>query len=737
MKTIQELLQQLETAKDILSKFQLGYLYDKGELVPQDAVKAFKYYQQASEMEEQDQNSLDIKYKGLAIYNVGVMYFYGRGVQENKQQALELVQKAAETGVIEANWRLGQMYQHGEGVSQNTEEAYEHYLLAANQGHAAAQFELGKMYFKGLLLGTAEKSSNVIAKEYFQKAEKNSYADVKYFLQDWVSVWPSEDWNFVDVLKYKHFLKLENNLSFAPNIEPLNGSKHKQAIREELLGLIDETKRSFLSKDQKEFSFEDLMKTYSLRFTTPLDKKTISWLRMLVEFGLDEGHYAIGHYYLQEMHRHSVKIKKLFHDLKSCYWDIVDDHINDVKTYFHCIAMYIITKSSLERALKGGIQKARQDLDELKEYKQYLEYEGQWTSKKNLIFWVDTESLSTIHALSTYIQLVTQDDGFFEQIQTIVEAITQFNNKNREQVQFCIPAKNLESLLLKCINNNDFNEYKIWVALLLDKQQVLRFNTLFFEHAIEAGRTDILQELLSLESFDVNCIITKLNITPLEFFIEQGDLVVVEKLLQRQDLDINFRYPLLKAVEENQSEIVILMLTHSGIDVNVTKNKGLGGPTSLWLAAKYGYADIVRELLYNPKIYVDCQCRQLNEKEKASLSMGREKMNVQEVAMFYGHQEVVDIIKEYKKLRAAKMADRKRQNVNATYTEEQHEGIQTTTNSRCQSTNVPIPGNNVLFFSTRPESSTTVSSNQTTDLTDIDGDVPELEPKRKKNNQSL
>lgn len=656
MRTSTQLLQELEEKNDIISNFQLGYIYSKGQIVERNDAKAFAYYNKAAEMDNSRQDPLLAKYKIKAAYNIGAMYFYGQGVAEDKEKGFLLIKNVAATGDLESNWLFGEMYALGAGVTQDFNKAKQHYLLATNKNHAKAQFSLGKMYFKGLLEGSAEKSCEVIANEYFKLAEQNGSIDTACFLQDWIDIWPQEDWDFLNVLKVKYVTKHTSKIGFAANIEPLNGSADKRAIREELLELIDETKRSFFSKENNEFSFKELINKYTIRFTKSLNKKNILWLRMLIEFGLGEGHYAIGHYYLQEMHKHSVKIKKIFNNLKDCKSKINSTELrNDIVIHYHYIAMYIITKFTLERALKEGILKAQQDLDELKEYHQYLDYERVWAYKDFLIFFSCEESLSTRHALNTYISLMKQDDIFFEQIQMIVAAINKFKSKNREEVQILVPTENLESLLLKFINNRELNEYKKWIGLLLDEQKVLEVNLLFLNHAIETKRTDTLQELLSWQSFDVNCIIPKLNITPLEFLIEQGNIDSIKKLLQRKDLDINLHYPLVKAVEENQLEIVEILLQHPNIDVNIVSE---GNPTVLWLAAKYGYADIVTELLSHPKIYVDYQYGQLNEKEQANLAMGRKKMNAEEVALCYGHQEVGESIKEYKKSRISKKRQR-------------------------------------------------------------------------------
>ena len=57
--------------------------------------------------------------------------------------------KAAEQGDAIGQYNLGAMYDYGEGVDQNYWMAEKWYTLAAKQGDADAQYNLGVMYHKG------------------------------------------------------------------------------------------------------------------------------------------------------------------------------------------------------------------------------------------------------------------------------------------------------------------------------------------------------------------------------------------------------------------------------------------------------------------------------------------------------------------------------------------------------------------------------------------------------------
>jgi TPR repeat protein len=77
---------------------------------------------------------------------LGVMYAYGKGVQQDDKQALFWFRKAAEQGNARAQRDLAVMYSTGKGVSRDDTEADKWFRLAANQGNAYAQDNLASMF---------------------------------------------------------------------------------------------------------------------------------------------------------------------------------------------------------------------------------------------------------------------------------------------------------------------------------------------------------------------------------------------------------------------------------------------------------------------------------------------------------------------------------------------------------------------------------------------------------------
>ena len=107
----------LAEAGDSSAQTNLGFIYNKGDGVPQDFKEAAKWFRLAAE-------------QGYA-------------------EAVKWYRLAADQGVAQAQNNLGFMYKNGQGVPQDYAEAAKWYRLAADQGHASAQSTLGVMYSQG------------------------------------------------------------------------------------------------------------------------------------------------------------------------------------------------------------------------------------------------------------------------------------------------------------------------------------------------------------------------------------------------------------------------------------------------------------------------------------------------------------------------------------------------------------------------------------------------------------
>ena len=84
-----------------------------------------------------------------AQYNLGWMYDNGDGVPQDDKTALKWYTLAAEQDDARAQNNLGWMYANGKGVPQDYKTAGKWYTLAAEQEHPTAQNNLSVMYYLG------------------------------------------------------------------------------------------------------------------------------------------------------------------------------------------------------------------------------------------------------------------------------------------------------------------------------------------------------------------------------------------------------------------------------------------------------------------------------------------------------------------------------------------------------------------------------------------------------------
>jgi TPR repeat protein len=105
---------------DAQSQYLLGRMYENGDRVHENFVKAAKWYRKAAE-----QNLVQGQYR------LGAMYVTGLGLRQNYAEAMQWFRKAAAQGHASAQNRLGVMYERGHGVAQDYIEAYKWYTLAA------------------------------------------------------------------------------------------------------------------------------------------------------------------------------------------------------------------------------------------------------------------------------------------------------------------------------------------------------------------------------------------------------------------------------------------------------------------------------------------------------------------------------------------------------------------------------------------------------------------------------
>jgi hypothetical protein len=122
------------------SHLLLGHMYAAGNGVAKNDVTSLEYYEKARRAVR---DRLDRLAGNIADVTLGLHYL--NASPSDDLRALGYIREAAEGGRADGQNILGWMYEHGRGVAQNREEAIRWYRKAAAQGHKDAKQRLGKM----------------------------------------------------------------------------------------------------------------------------------------------------------------------------------------------------------------------------------------------------------------------------------------------------------------------------------------------------------------------------------------------------------------------------------------------------------------------------------------------------------------------------------------------------------------------------------------------------------------
>jgi TPR repeat protein len=76
----------------------------------------------------------------MAMYYLSALYLSGKGVEKNEVMAFEYCKRAAEEGIVDAQFQLGMMYLNAVGMThEDDDRALEWFWRAADGGHREAK----------------------------------------------------------------------------------------------------------------------------------------------------------------------------------------------------------------------------------------------------------------------------------------------------------------------------------------------------------------------------------------------------------------------------------------------------------------------------------------------------------------------------------------------------------------------------------------------------------------------
>jgi TPR repeat protein len=117
----------------------LGLFYEEGYAnLPVDHKEANKYYMQAI-----------LKKNIKAVFNLGINYGLGRGIEKNARKARICYEIASGRGHLQSMYNLAKMLQIGEGTPKNMEKAFTLFKKAGDLGHIASRYMVGLCYNYG------------------------------------------------------------------------------------------------------------------------------------------------------------------------------------------------------------------------------------------------------------------------------------------------------------------------------------------------------------------------------------------------------------------------------------------------------------------------------------------------------------------------------------------------------------------------------------------------------------
>jgi TPR repeat protein len=134
----------LETAAlvgELEAQNNLGVLYYTGKNMEQDYEQAAYWFAKAAE-------------EGFAVsqYNLGLLNMQGKGLERDDTLSFQWFLKAAEQGYGIAQYRLSQCYANGKGTEFSIKNEYKWLKKAADSGNPLAQYNLGKFSTEEILL---------------------------------------------------------------------------------------------------------------------------------------------------------------------------------------------------------------------------------------------------------------------------------------------------------------------------------------------------------------------------------------------------------------------------------------------------------------------------------------------------------------------------------------------------------------------------------------------------------
>ena len=162
-------------AGNLTAALNLGAMYYGGEFIPRDFRKAIKYYEQAT---QSDDDETQIR----AWNNLGYCYYYGRDIPVDDEKAFNCYMRAAVRRDANALYKIGDMYRYGRYVAKDEQLALTFYWQAWREIYSETYPEypdIAKRIGECALYGIGMEKDIYLALTMLARAELATYTKIK------------------------------------------------------------------------------------------------------------------------------------------------------------------------------------------------------------------------------------------------------------------------------------------------------------------------------------------------------------------------------------------------------------------------------------------------------------------------------------------------------------------------------------------------------------------------------
>ena len=145
--------------------------YYRGEGIEMDEPLAYQWFHKIVRLYPSN---------GFIWNKIADCHFYGYGVPENQDEAIQYYQKAWEYGIADAGTDIGWIYAFGDTANHNELTAAKWFQRAADKGSSQGMYFMGYFYSEGY--GGLPVSEKMAAKYLRQAAASNNFSAIRYLL---------------------------------------------------------------------------------------------------------------------------------------------------------------------------------------------------------------------------------------------------------------------------------------------------------------------------------------------------------------------------------------------------------------------------------------------------------------------------------------------------------------------------------------------------------------------------